>query len=497
MKRGATFFALVVALAVLLAARVAGAAVTVGSKAFTEGVVLGELVTRVCASGGAAVAHQKQLGGSTILFRALETGAVDAYVEYTGTLEHELLHTSGDAAIAQELSRRGIAVAASLGFGNTYALAVRESFATERALSRTSDLAAIPSLAYGLSHEIVARADGWPGLRDAYRLAPRELRPMDHDLAYRALAEAAIDVTDVYTTDAEIPSLRLRVLRDDRGYFPAYRAIVLVRADLAARAPGCARALARLEGAIDEATMQRLNAAVKIERRGEDEVAARFAREHLGIDSAVVASSLTTRLVERTGQHLVLTLVAVVFAVAVGLPLGIVCANSPRLRALVLGAAGVVQTVPSLALLVLFLPLFGIGTAPAVAALVLYSLFPVIEGTVTGLRTIDPALVTSADALGLPPRRRLLDVDLPLAAPSILSGIRTSAVLAVGTATLGAMVGAGGYGQAILTGIRLDSTATILEGAIPAAALSLLVQALFRLVERRLSKRGGSPEGAR
>lgn len=485
-----------VLLALLLSpvSRAEAKGLAVGSKAFTEGVILGEIATRLCADGaGEPVEHRRQLGGSVIVFRALESGAIDAYVEYSGTLAKELLHLasgSDTAALRAELGRRGIVMGEPLGFDNTYALAMRESLAKERGFVRTSDLAKDTSLVFGLSHEIVARADGWPGLRDRYALVPRELRAMDHDVAYRAVGAGSIDVTDVYTTDAEIPSLGLRVLDDDRAYFPAYRAVILRRSDLATRAPGCVRGLERLEGRVDAAAMRAMNAAVKIDHATEDAVAAKLVNETFSIASRSSGPGLTARLVVRTQEHLVLTFASLLMAVVVGLPLGVACAKMPRLKALVLGVAGVVQTVPSLALLVLFLPLFGIGTAPALAALVLYSLFPVIEGTVTGLTTIDPALSSSADALGLPRWGRLRDVDLPLASPSIVSGIRTSAVLAVGTATLGAMVGAGGYGQAILTGIRLDSVPMVLEGALPAAALSLIVQAVFRWAERKIVPKG-------
>ena len=262
-------------------ARARGDGVSVGSKAFTEGVLTGELVARLCADGSQKlhVEHRKQLGGSVVLYRALVAGEIDAYVEYTGTLAKELLHVDDGRDLGPmrvKLAASGISTTEPLGFDNTYALAVREALAKERRLVNTSDLLSHPDLVFGLSHEIVARADGFPGLRDRYGLAPREVRPMDHDVAYKAVAGGAIDVTDVYTTDAEIPALGLRVLADDRGYFPAYRAIVLYRSDLATRAPGCVAGLRRLEGRIDEKAMRAMNAAVKIERRSENEVAARF-----------------------------------------------------------------------------------------------------------------------------------------------------------------------------------------------------------------------------
>ncbi len=474
-----------------------GRGVTIGSKAFTEGVILGEIVTRLCADSLAApVEHKKQLGGSVVLYRALLAGEIDAYVEYTGTLAKELLHVEGDAGrelgvLRQRLAAAGISTTDPLGFDNTYALAVRESLARERGLTNLTDLARQGDLVFGLSHEIVARSDGFPGLRALYALTPREVRPMDHDVAYRAVASGGVDVTDVYTTDAEIPSLGLRVLADDRRYFPAYRAIVLYRADLETRAPACVTGLRRLAGRIDEPAMRAMNAAVKIERRTEHEVATRFLADTLGLAPGGVAEdTVAKRVATRTKEHLWLTGASLFIAVVLGVPLGIACARAPRLRGMVMGVAGVVQTVPSLALLVLMIPVLGIGASPAIAALVLYSLFPVIEGTVTGLVGIAPHLVESADALGLPSWRRLREVDLPLASPSIVSGIRTAAVLGVGTATLGAMVGAGGYGQPILTGVRLDSVPLILEGALPAAALSLVVLGVFRGVEATLVPRG-------
>ena len=489
-------FALALALVVLAPSETfARESVSLGSKAFTEGVLLGELSSRLCADGapGAKVTHRKQLGGSVVLYRALVAGEIDAYVEYTGTLAKELLHLEDGRdleLLRTKLSELGIATTEPLGFDNTYALAVRESLGKERGLEKTSDLVPHTELVFGLSHEIVARADGFPGLRALYGLSPREVRAMDHDVAYRAVGAGGIDVTDVYTTDAEIPSLGLRVLVDDRHYFPAYRAIVLYRKDLVVRAPGCVSGLHRLEGRVDEKAMRAMNAAVKIEGRTENDVAATFLAANLGLVGNAADDTLATRIATRTKEHLWLTGASLAVSLVLGLPLGIACAKVVRLRVVVMGIAGVVQTIPSLALLVLMIPLLGIGAAPAIFALVLYSLFPVIEGAVTGLRGIAPHLAESADALGLPRWRRLREVDLPLASPSIVSGIRTAAVLGVGTATLGAMVGAGGYGQPILTGVRLDSVPLILEGALPAAALSLLVQGVFRLVEAKFVPRG-------
>lgn len=174
----------------------------------------------------------------------------------------------------------------------------------------------------------------------------------------------------------------------------------------------------------------------------------------------------------------------------VAIPLGVLSARQPRLGQIILGAVGLLQTIPSLALLVFMIPLFGIGGLPAVAALFLYSLLPIVRNTYTGLRDIPPELIESARALGLPRGARLRLIELPLVSPAVLAGIKTAAIINVGTATLGALIGAGGYGQPILTGIRLDDMGLILPGAIPAALLALAVQGLFESVERRLVPRG-------
>lgn len=476
----------------LLALGCAPRAVRVGSKNFTEGVILGEVALRACAATGTTAEHRRQLGGTAVLWRALRAGEIDVYPEYTGTLAAELLRgvdARDLAGLRRALAREGVAMTEPLGFNNTYALGVPEALADRLALRRVGDLRTHPELSLGLSHEFLDRADGWPGLRARYGLPQRNVRGVDHDLAYQALASGAIQATDLYTTDAEIASQHLRVLADDLGYFPEYSAVLLYRADLTRRAPACARALDSLGGSLDAATMIALNGRVKLGLRTESSVAAAWLEEHRGLRTVVAAEGRAARVWARTREHLALVLVSLLAAVLCAVPLGVAAARRPRLGAAVLGVAGVLQTVPSLALLVLLIPLLGIGAAPAVAALFLYSLLPVVQNTVSGLRGIPASLRESAEALGLPAGARLRLVELPLALPSILAGIKTAAVINVGTATLGAMVGAGGYGQPILRGIRLDSTPTIMEGALPAAALALLTQALFAAIERAVVPR--------
>lgn len=469
----------------------ARAGVTVGSKDFTEAVVLGEIARLAAQRHGVEATHRRSLGGTRILWRALVAGEIDAYAEYTGTLAHELLPGLPPEADVDLLRARlralGIGMADPLGFDNGYAIGMREDRAQELGIEAISDLAGHPDIRIALSNEFMDRADGWPGLKAAYRL-PMDARGMDHALAYRALESGVVDAIDLYGTDAEIAYYRLRVLRDDRSYFPVYRATFLYRLELDQRAPGFIVALGGLAGTIDAGEMRAMNKAVKIDGEGEAGVAARF----LGADSFAVdrASSSGPGMLDYTLQHLALVGVSLSLAIALAVPLGVLAARRPRLGQIVLGLAGILQTVPSLALFVFMIPLFGIGATPAIAALFLYSLLPIVRNTHAGLVGIEPSLRESAAALGLPSGFRLWRVELPLALRSILAGVKIAAVINVGTATLGALIGAGGYGQPILTGIRLDDIGLIMQGAVPAALLALAIQGMFELLERVMTPRG-------
>ena len=235
--------------------------------------------------------------------------------------------------------------------------------------------------------------------------------------------------------------------------------------------------------------MRRLNGDVQLRHRPSEQVAAVLLHELEGSAPAVRPDGIVERVLRRTGEHLVLVGLALAAAIAVAVPLGI-AARRRAVGRVVLAVAGLVQTIPSLALLVFMIPVLGIGSRPAVAALFLYGLLPIVRGTHSGLSGISPELRESARALGLPRGARLRRVELPLAMPAIVAGVKTSAVIMVGTATLGALIGAGGYGQPILTGLRLDSVPLILEGAVPAAGLALLVEAAFGLLERAIVSRG-------
>ena len=475
----------------LLAAASAAAgdeALRVGSKRFTESYILGEIITQ---SVPGRAEHKPGLGNTGIVYAALKAGSIDVYPEYTGTIAREILKLEG-AFTLDELNRRlapdGLGAGVPLGFNNSYALAMREAEAERLAVRTLSDLARHPGLTLGLSQEFMARADGWPALKTAYgmRQTPTGL---DHGLAYEAIAAGKIDVMDIYSTDAKIERYGLRLLEDDRGVFPRYDAVLLYRLDLPRRLPQAWKALQALEGRIGERQMIRLNAAAELEHRSFAEVAKSFLSG--GAGSAAPARSFLAVLFGAdfwplTREHLLLVFVSLGAGIIVAIPLGVLAARIEAAAQPILAIVGVIQTIPSLALLAFLIPLLGsIGTAPALIALFLYALLPIVRNTHAGMAGVGRGMRQAALALGLRPMDQLLLIELPLAAPAILAGIKTSAVIGVGTATIAAFIGAGGYGQRIAQGLALNDNMTLLAGAIPAAALALTIQGLFELIERR------------
>jgi osmoprotectant transport system permease protein len=467
--------------------------VRIGSKKFTESVILGEILTHLTRSAGVNVTHRRELGGTRVLWNALRKGDIDAYPEYTGTIKREILaehNLKNEKEIRHTLAEYGILMSRPLGFNNSYAIGMRSELAESLRIVTVSDLRLHPDLKLGFTNEFMDRGDGWPGLRDFYGLPHEDVRGLDHDLAYRGLAAGTIQVTDFYSTDAEIAYYGLRVLDDDQGFFPKYKAVVIYREDLAQRAAGIAPRILQLADRIDADRMITMNARAKIDKIAESIVAADFLTNELGITTASLEESWLTRLIKNTRDHLFLVGISLLGALLLAIPLGVLAARKARFGQAILGIAGIVQTIPSLALLVFMIPLLGIGAPPAIVALFLYSLLPILRNTHSGLRGIPPELRESAEALGLPPWTRLRRIELPLASPAILAGVKTSAVINVGTATLGALIGAGGYGQPILTGIRLDDGGLIFQGAIPAAVLALAMQGVFESAERIIVPRG-------
>ena len=482
----------------LLALAVPAAAadrLVVGSKRFTESYLLGEIVRQTLQAQGIEAEHKQGLGNTGVLEQALASGSVDIYPEYTGTIVRELLKREGNPGLAELntwLAPRGLKAAVPLGFNNTYALAMPEAIAQRLSITRISDLAGpqAQGLRYGLSHEFLARADGWPALQKAYALTAATPSGLDHGLAYDAVKDGRVDLIDIYSTDAKVGRYALRTLIDDRQFFPKYDAVLLMRSAVDP-AP-----LRGLEGRIDVPTMIGLNAQAELDGVAFAEVARRFLAGGAAASASAPADRATfmQRLfapdfMRLSMQHLLLVFGSVLAAVVVGVPLGVAAWRWPRLAAWVLGAVAVLQTVPSLALLAFLIALVGgIGLLPALIALFLYALLPIVRNTHTGLLEVPLEMGKAALALGLSKAQVLRLVQLPLAGPLVMAGIKTAAVINVGTATLAAFVGAGGYGERIVAGLAVNDRATMLAGALPAALLALVVQQVFEAVERRLRR---------
>ncbi|GAB4129951.1 MAG: glycine betaine ABC transporter substrate-binding protein [Rhodothalassiaceae bacterium] len=490
----------------LLAASAGGTeakTLVIGSKAFSESVILGETLRLALREEGVSATHRRAMGGTAILIAALMSGEIDLYPDYSGTLIHEVFAQEGVRdldAVAARLAERGIGLSPPLGFENSYALAMRREKAARLGILSIADLARHPGLRFGLSNEFLDRKDGWRALKSAYGL-PQTARGLHHDLSYRGLADGAFEVIDVYTTDAEIARRDLLVLADTRGFFPGYQALILYRMEAVAAEPALLTVLGDLAGRIDEAKMRAANGRALTGRESETRAAEALlaAIRNPGEAGSAVRPAgrsepgLIARLLARGAEHVTLVAISLLAAIALAVPLSVLIYRRPRLAPPLLAMAGILQTVPALALFVFMIPVFGIGARPTIAALFLYSLLPILRAGHAGLMGIAPELRLSAEALGLDEATRLFRIELPLAFPVLLSGIKTAAVINVGAATLGALIGAGGYGQPILTGIRLDDIGLILEGAIPAALLALLVTGLFELLSRLLVPRGLRP----
>lgn len=464
--------------------------VRIGSKKFTESYVLGEIAKQTLTGAGFSAEHRQGMGGTIILWEALRSGQIDVYPEYTGTITQEILKRSDRFTfqqIAGELAKFGIGMTGPLGFNNTYALVMVRSHAQETGVRTVSDLRNHWQFTFGLTHEFLDRQDGWRPLAQFYGLNPRTVIGIDHAIGYDALSGRQIDVKDAYSTDAKIAEYDLTVVQDDRNFFPRYDAVFLYRLSLDDRIVASLRGL---EGKIDETTMTRLNAEAE---RTKDyaKAASLFFRPNPGSKSPF-GETFPHKLARWTMRHLELAGFSLLLSILIGIPLGIWASRGGAIGHVILGFASVVQTIPSLALLALMVPLpfFGISVRTAIAALFLYGLLPIVRNTATGLQDIPRTLRESAIALGLSPRARLWQIYLPMASRSILAGIKTSAVINVGTATLAALIGAGGLGEPILSGLNLNDHATILQGAIPAAVLALLVQWLFDFLDRVLIPKG-------
>ena len=492
-----------------------GRPVVVASKPFAESYLLAELFAQLLEGRGHAVVRRFGLGGTEIGFPALQQGSIDVYPEYTGAGLRIILKEPPDPnpltvfdTVSREFrDRYDLQWLPPLGFENTYAMSVRTEMAERLGLKTLSDFARVSrEMRAGFTADFIGLPDGLPGLRAAYDIQPKSVNALAPGVKYQALVAGSVDIIDAYSTDGLLGRYPITVLEDDRRFFPPYDAAALVRGAVAREQPGVVATLTELSGRIDVIRMRRWNERVEI--KAEDTaVVARDALIELGLTTSSgddpgtnrVASSATdslraylwsrrSELARLTARHLLLAGVSLLLAVAVAVPLGLLVSRTTAAPSVV-RAVGMLQTIPGLALLAFLLPLMGIGFVPAVVALFLYSLYPIVQNTVAGVQAADAGAAAAAQALGMTPRQVLWHVRVPLATPVIMAGVRTAAVVNVGTATLAALIGAGGLGDPIVAGLALSDTRMILSGAIPAAILALVVDLALGGLQRAVTPR--------
>ncbi len=486
--------------------------VRVGCKNFTEQEILGELVSQLIErNSDLRVQRRFGLGGTDICHAALINGELDIYVEYTGTallnvLKRQVIHHPDDAfgTVAKIYRDRfDLHWLPPIGFNNTYAITVRGDQAGQFGLATISDLTDLAKrLRGGFTSEFMERPDGYPGLREAYGFELRRTVDLDPGLMYQAVRSGQVDIICGFATDGRITAYGLRVLDDDRQFFPPYDAAPVVRGQLLREHPELRDALTALAGTISDNDMRQMNHAVDVLQQEPTDVAQRWLDKRSGSIQKKVADQKSRNpssptgvwalaiqrhsdIAQKTLEHLVLTVSGVVIAMGLGIPLGIVIHRNASLRGLVLAGTEIVQTVPSLAMLAFLFAVYGLlGAIPAVTALVLYALLPIVLNTFTGLCEVPHQVIQAADGVGMSRRQRLWMVELPLAAPIMIAGIRASTVLTVGIATLCTYIGAGGLGDFIARGLARNDPRLTLLGAVPAAIMAVTLSLLIRLMER-------------
>lgn len=493
--------------------------IVVGSKPFAESYLLAELFSQVLEADGFQVDRRFGMGATELLFQGLRSGEIDVYPEYTGTGLLAVLGRTHDGDRSEVFSmverafreQWGIRWLPPLGFENTYAIAIRQTTQDSLNLRTLSDLALRGAdLVGGFSPDFLGRADGLPGLADVYDLSLSETRSLLQSVKYRALVEGQVDVVDGYSTDGSIDRFSLAVLEDDREFFPPYDAAALLSSTFYREDPSAVRSLSALSGLLTVDRVRQANRRIETDGDPVEAVASELlATLGLGSGSTVrgVAPDRGVRrgglaalptflwgrrsvLGSQTTRHLFLVVLSLAAATLVAVPLGVYLVARPAAASPTLALVGLLQTVPGIALLAFMIPLFGIGTLPAVFALFIYSLLPILRNTYAGVSDADPEAVQAGVALGMTEAQVLGRIRLPLAAPIIMAGIRTAAVINVGTATLAAFIGAGGLGDPIVAGLALSDPLLILSGAVPAALLALVVDLILGRIERSVTPRG-------
>lgn len=490
-----------------------GKSITIGSKAFSESFILSEMLAIILEENyDIEVKRKMGLGGTMVAFDALKNGEIDVYPDYTGTgyvmiLGHQNRVGPNEVLniVKKEYKEKfKILWSKPLGFNNTYALAVRYNDKIFDNIGSLSQLKSVKkAFKYAAPHEFMERKDGHVEFAKYYQLSlpSNNVFSMEAGLMYSALKEESIDIGVVYSTDGRIKANNLKVLEDDKDFFPPYYAAFNFTEEAKSRVPELILAIEELEGNISEKEMITLNFQSDKLKIPPKVIAHNFLvkKEILQANEIKVAKNLNffqyaysrrSYLIKLIAEHIGISLSATLIASLFGLPLGIYLTRNKSASRFVFPIINSVQTIPSIALLGALIPLMGIGIWPALVALFLYALLPIVRNTYTGIMGVNSHLVEAAKGIGLTSYQVLKNVELPLAMPVILSGVRTALVIVIGTTTLAALIGAGGLGGPIFRGVSTVNTNLLLLGAIPSALLAIVADSLLTKVEKKIVSKG-------
>jgi osmoprotectant transport system permease protein len=466
----------------------------IGSKIFTEGYILSEILAVQLESHHFPVERMMGLGATGITEEAMKNKKIDLIVDYTGSIT-QAFFKSKEKISTQEIRDRlkplGFTISEPLGFNNTYALAVRAAWSEKNKIKTFSQLATLPVVRAAFTSEFTSRPENWPGLKAQYNFKNFDVHEMDHQLAYESVRSDKADVVEAYSTDAKLKEFGLISLEDDQHFFPNYDAVIMTHLDWVEANPEAWKTLQELVGKIPASTMIELNSQVDLEKKSFYDVASGF----LGVTSTTSKNWPWLReLKDSTLEHLTLVLVPVFFALLIGVPLSFFAYKFPRSHSAIGALASIFQTIPALAFLTLLVPLVGIGTVPALTVLFLYAILPIFLSGYQGFASIPEITHLSCQTLGLHGFFKLRKIEFPMAQPAIWAGLQTSLITTVASATLAALIGAGGYGKKIIAGLAVNDMRIVLMGAIPSAVMALIFQFIchrlsqktLRLTRRRL-----------
>lgn len=470
------------------------------------------MLAQLLEADGQEVVRKMNLGGTKVAFDALNHGGIHVYSDYTGTGYVMILKMNGernpqkvhDIVSREFLSRFDIQWSESLGFNNTYALTIRKADSSFKNFKTISDVSGkVSSYKIAAPYEFMERKDGFKGLSNEYNLnfAKDKLTSMNAGLMYAAIKDKQVDFIVSYSTDGRIKAFNLRILKDDKNYFPPYNAAYLAKKDSFKKFPLLQKNIEKLEGLINEEEMIEMNDQVDRLKQEPKDVAKNYLISkgllkgeviHQEVETSFIQFMISRRadLFKLIWEHLLLSFVAIFAALLISLPTGVLLTKKEKLAKVVFPIVNTIQTIPSLALLGFLIPIMGIGFAPAVLALFLYSLLPLVRNTYEGIKGVDRNFVEASKGIGLTNTQILLKVEIPLALPIILAGLRTATVIVIGTATLAALIGAGGLGDPIFRGVSTVNSNLILLGAVPAALLAIIADKLIGWSETHLVSKG-------